>query len=346
LDNLFVWKGEDSIMRVKNNEILTTIYAILLCILISTTILVGAEQDAVDENDEVEDKYDYYGDNDDGVAYKSFTVCDDAVIMVQDVQLYCDSPGTFYYGSGKYRNSLNCTAGDKGKFLIDFYISQPDTIQSNGGSAIIDVSAMGSVGWYQQNQEVIENADLCSLSSLKSLSGSVCPSEGKYRIRSNFYWNNNKNDNNNDYSVSTFNPLLSVGFKSSQYQNTFDYGGANTQYCSGNTFVAKWTNNVKKVYANSISNFFKGFGILLFTILIMWAFIWVMIKRPASIEILTNTVATSCGTVGLKLGVVKKEPMMILKENSQEEQTQNINSDQFDFSKMRSPRSNQSFLDF
>jgi len=320
-------------MRV-NNEMVTTIYAIILCILISTTILVGAEQDAVDENDEVQDEYDYDGENDDGVTYKSFTVCDDAVITVQDVQLYCDSPGTFYYGSGKYRNSLNCTAGDKGKFLIDFYISQPDTIQSNGGSAIIDVSAMGSVGWYQQNQEVIENADLCSLSSLRSLSGSVCPSEGKYRIRSNFYWNN-KNDNNNGYSVSTFDPLLSVGFKSSQYQNTFDYGGANTQYCSGNTFVAKWTNSVKKVYANSISNFFKGFGILMFTILIMSAFIWVMMKRP-----------TSCGNIVVKLGVLKKEePMMVLKENSLEEQTHD-NSDEFDFSKMRSPRSNHSFLDF
>lgn len=307
-------------MRMYN--IVTTINAILLCILVSTTILVDAADEA------------QYNGNDDEVAaayQQSFTACDNAVITVLDVQLYCDSPGTFYYGSGRYRNSVNCTAGDKGKFLVDFYISQPDTIESNGGNAIVDISAEANAGWYQQSQEVIGNSDLCSLSSLKSLSGSKCPNEGKYRIKSNFYWNKDQDDNNN---IDTFKPLLSVGFKSSQYQNTYDYGGANTDYCSGNTFVTNWTNTVKKVYANGIVNFVKSCGILFFTILIMWAFIWFMMKKP-----------TSCGDVGVKLGVMKTDPLKVVQEDSFEEEIYD-DSDKFDFNKMRSPRADQNFLDF
>jgi len=316
-------------MMAVHYPLLSTIYVVLtLFIQVTTYKLVAAEQLA-------DDVYDYNGGNDDGVVYSSFTVCDDAVITVQDVQLHCDSPGTFYYGSGRYRDSLNCTSGDKGKFLIDFYISQPATIQSNGGSAIIDVSAVGNIGWYQQNQQIIESADLCSMSSLTSLSKSVCPSEGTYRIESNFYWESaNSNNNNNNYFVPTFYPVLSVGFKSGAYLNTYDYGGANTQYCSGNTFVSGWTNKVKKIYANGLENFLMSSGILLFTILIMWAFIWIMIKKP-----------TSCKDVGVKLGLVKKGPLVVGKEDSFEEQSCD-DSEKFDFSKMRSPRANQTFLDF
>jgi hypothetical protein len=315
---------------------LTAVAVLTACIV--PTILVAADQDAVD------DQYQYQNvgsgtyvptDNqyagDDNVDANSNgdgdTVCDDTAIEVSEVQIYCDSPGTFYYGSGKYRNSQNCTAGDKGQYIVDFYINDAATIEATGGYPVIDVSATGSIGWYQYNQKVSENVDLCSLSSLKSLSGSVCPAEGKYRIKSNFFW---EEDASYD---GVFSPTLTIGFKSSEYENTYDYGGANTPYCSGTTFFTTWKNGAKKVYANSVEVFLKTFGILAFTIAVMVSFIWLMVKKPISFK-----------DAGSKMGFRKRNKLPDLDFDDSDDSY--ANSEDFDFDKMKSGRANQSFLDF
>jgi hypothetical protein len=244
------------------------------------------------------------GDPDEGVLYNRFTVCADAVIEVQDVKIYCDSPGTFYYGSGKYRNSPSCLAGDKAKVLIDFYIAQPDVIQAAGGYVLIDVSASGQSGWYQQNPSIYSSADLCSLSTLKKRSGSGCPYEGKYRIQTSFYWE----DVQYEYMRYAFYPSVMVGFKSNAGQRSYDYGGANTDYCGGNTF-AVWTRAWRTKYANELSNFFKSFGILLATIVIIGAFVWFLVQKPTSVK-----------DAGEKLGVIKRDIFL---------------EDEFDFSKIQ-----------
>ena len=59
---------------------------------------------------------------DDAAYMNKFTVCDDTSIVVSDVSLLCDSPGTYYYGSGKYRSSATCEGGDKAKMQVDFQI--------------------------------------------------------------------------------------------------------------------------------------------------------------------------------------------------------------------------------
>mmetsp|Transcript_5421 Transcript_5421/g.15726 ORF Transcript_5421/g.15726 Transcript_5421/m.15726 type:complete len:305 (+) Transcript_5421:187-1101(+) len=297
----------------------TKAFSLALCLV--STVLVEAQNN-----------YNNYYDASN--QYNGFSVCSDTVIEVTDVQMYCDSPGTFYYGSGKYRNSENCTAGDKGKFLIDFYINDPDTIEAVG-APILDINAFGNIGWYERNQEIVQDADLCSLSSLKSLSGSVCPAEGKYRIQSNFYWDE---ESSNQYGYNpVFYPTISVGIKSSIYQNTYDYGGANTKYCSGTTFLTSWTNNVKKVYANSISNFFKSFGILIFTICVMGSFIWFMVKRrPRTFEYAVPEREDR-----------KEIALPTIEESSFGEPSYSgSDSEKFDFNKMKSPTANQSFLDF
>lgn len=303
--------------------VLTLTETLVLISCIVPTILVAADQDGGEY--QVDDNYD----NSNGNIYQGFTVCDDAAIEVQDIQLYCDSPGTFYYGSGKYRNSQNCTAGDKGKYLVDFYIKDADTIASIGGNPVIDVSANGNVGWYEYNQQVVEGEDLCSLSSLKSLTGSVCPAEGKYRISTNFYWKEDDSYNG------VFYPTLTVGFKSSIYENTYDYGGANTPYCSGTTFFTSWRNGLKKVYANSIANFFKTFGILVFTIGVMVSFIWLMVRKPTSFQ-----------DAGTKMGFRKRNSLHTQDRSSSDDDDSYANSENFDFKKLKSPRANQSFLDF
>lgn len=251
---------------------------------------------------------------DDGAVYNKFSVCSDAVIQVLDLKVYCDSPGTFYYGSGKYRNSATCKPGDKAKIQVEFYIAQPDVILSSGGYAILDISAAGNSGWYQKNVQVFENDDMCSSSNLKSLSKSTCPFQGKYRIRAHFYWPEDQYSANN-----SFDPVVTVGFKSSIKTNQYDFGGANTPYCRGSTFVT-WTNGIRTTYANAIANFMATFGILLLTIVLMGGFIWFLTRKPTSIK-----------DAGQKLGVIKKD--VFADEN-------------FDFSSMRSPRQGQNLVDF
>jgi hypothetical protein len=267
-----------------------------------------AEDAAVEEEQEADE---------DGTVYNTFTVCSDAVIEVKDVKIYCDSPGTFYYGSGKYRNSPSCVPGDKGKITVDFYIAQPDVIQQAGGYVIVDISAQGRGGWYQETQRVFENADLCSLKSLKKKSGSTCPFEGYYRIQTHFYWNQKTSNNYN--AQREFYPLVTVGFKSSIRSSAYDYGGANTMYCRGSSF-ATWTHGISTTYANAIGNFMKTFGILLITIAVMGGFVWFMIHKPTSVK-----------DAGRKMGIVKKDVFL---------------DEDFDFSKIRSPRNEQSLVDF
>ena len=214
----------------------------------------------------------YADQGDDEVYTYENEICDDAVIQVQDVSILCDSPGTYYYGSGKYRNSYSCQPGDKAKIQVDFYVADPDTIKNNGNYALVNI---GISGKYIQSYSVYENADVCSLSSLKSVNGKQCPYQGYYRIKTHFYFPN-------ENSGSEFVPSVSVGFKSSLNKNVYDYGGANTDLCVGSSF-SSWSDGVKKSYANALSNFIKTFGILLFTVFVMGAFIWFMMVKPTSI---------------------------------------------------------------
>jgi hypothetical protein len=281
----------------------------LLALLLSTTTVQGEQQEEVQgEQQEEAEAEAYYGSTE-------IEVCADSVIEVKDVSIVCDSPGTYYYGSSKYRNSVSCAPGDKAKVQIDFYIADPDTIQSAGGYSIVDVNI--DAGWYTQKKVVYENADLCSLSSMKSSSQSTCPFQGYYSIKTQFYW-----DDQSQNSGYSFVPTVTVGFKSSVNQGSYDYGGANTNLCRGNTFVT-WSDNVAKSYANAVSNFIKTFGILLFTIAVMGAFIWFLAKRP-----------TSFADAKAKLGVSKKKNALL--------------EDEFDFDKMRTTgnATNVDILDF
>lgn len=209
------------------------------------------------------------------VSVNQVEICSDSIIQIEDVSILCDSPGAYYYGSGKYRNSASCKPGDKGKIVVDFYIADAETIDYAGGYALASIEVDGS---YAQIKTVYDDADLCSLASLKSLSGNGCPGEGYYQIQHQFYWDKAKNS----YNASSFVPTITVGFRSSANQYSFDYGGANTDLCRGSTFVT-WSKRVKKTYANALSNFIKTFGILLSTVAMMGAFIWILVNKPKNL---------------------------------------------------------------
>lgn len=202
-------------------------------------------------------------------------VCSDAVIQVQDIVVYCDSPGTFYYGSGKYRNSQTCQPGDKARVEIDFYIADQDMIKQAGNYALVDVYADGA--YYTDSVTVYDNADLCSLSSLKKKSGNQCPYNGYYQIKTHFYWGSSDNVNE------VFQPTIHIGFKSNIKKQVYDFGGANTNLCRGSTFLT-WSDGIRVSYANAIGNFMKTFGIILSTILFLAVLAWFLSRRPKTFK--------------------------------------------------------------
>lgn len=245
----------------------------------------AAQENAAYEGD---DRYqwvtgdDTYSNSTGDATYLSqIQVCSDAVIQVQDIVTYCDSPGTFYYGSGKYRNNKYCQPGDKARVEISFYIAYADLIQQSGNYALVDVFAeadsSNNDGYsYSETVSIYDNADLCSLSTLKRTSRSQCPYNGYYKIKTHFYWQGSSNG-------VMFTPTITVGFKSNLKKNIYDYGGANTDLCRGSSFLT-WSNGVRVSYANALGNFMKSFGILLVTTMLMGTLAWFLSKRPKSLR--------------------------------------------------------------
>lgn len=114
----------------------------------------------------------YDGSSDDGSYYNKFSVCSDSSIVVSDIVLVCDSPGAYYYGSNKYRNSASCQAGDKAKLTVKFQVAE--TLESSAYIHLM-VKGYGSV----ESKQIYAGEELCSVSGLSSSDGATCPSQGE-----------------------------------------------------------------------------------------------------------------------------------------------------------------------
>lgn len=203
--------------------------------------------------------------NADDSYFNQFYVCEDSSVLVQDISILCDSPGAYYYGSGKYRNSALCQAGDKAKLLVAFEIGQ--TLPYDDAYLTIFVQAYGSVA-----TEYLYTADsFCSVAH--TTNGAECPSAGTYELTHNFYWGSK--DDSYDYN---FTPKVIIGISSRSGSNQFDLGGANTQQCNGGYF-ANWTRGVKRSAANTLTSFFITFGILTFSLLAVTLATWFIVRQ-------------------------------------------------------------------
>jgi len=221
---------------------------------LSLALLIGAD-DSVDDS---------------GHYYNKFSVCDDSSIVVEDIQVLCDSPGTYYYGSGRYRNSASCQAGDKAKLSIMFYINQDLEELYSNVYMDLSVSGYGTVA----GKDLYQKADICEIDSLKSSSSDVsCPGKGYYQLYYIFHWGSQADD----YEYS-FIPKVTIGFTSNPSKGVYDLGGANTNYCSGDTFIG-WTKGVRKSAANTIKTFFATFGILLCAVLAVFCSGWLIMRQ-------------------------------------------------------------------
>lgn len=200
----------------------------------------------------------------DGEYYNKFSVCDDTSVLVSDISILCDSPGTYYYGSGKYRNSASCQAGDKAKMKVSVDILED--LQSDAYLTLY-VQAYGSV------EAIMLHAQESLCSVLQSSNGAVCPSAGNYTIKETFYWGSQSDD----YEY-TFTPKVVVGVSSTLNSKVYDMGGANTNMCSGGV-VSDWTTGIRKSMANSIKSFFATFGILTAGILAIGLVGWFILRQ-------------------------------------------------------------------
>jgi flagellin-like hook-associated protein FlgL len=79
---------------------------------------------------------------------------------------------------------------------------------------------------------------------------------GYYVLAKSFYWGENS-----DSYEEAFQPKVVIGFASDSSRSNFDLGGANTNQCSGDTFM-NWTTGVTKSATNTLRTFFATFGIL------------------------------------------------------------------------------------
>jgi len=229
-------------------------FRLLLWIAALAFAVVVRAEDSVDEN---------------GYYHNKFSVCDNSYVVVEEITLLCDSPGTYYYGSNKYRNSASCQGGDKAKLEVLFKIQEDLTDVYENVYLDVSVSGYGSV----QGMELYTAQSLCSTDSVKGMYGEKCPSRGYYKLYYVFHYG----DQSDSYSYA-FVPKVTVGFYSNPNKNQYDLGGANTNACSGGTFT-NWTKGVRKSAANTIKTFLATFGILLCAVLAVFVAGWLIMRQ-------------------------------------------------------------------
>jgi hypothetical protein len=140
-------------------------WALVVVAFFSSPALVScADDDYGNKNEHIDDGDQYYA---------KFSVCADSSIVVEEIQIVCDSPGAYYYGSGKYRNSATCQAGDKAKLTVTLSIADdlPDDVVPY---LFLSVQGYGTVA----DQVIHQGDDLCSVSGLSSSDGAACPAPG------------------------------------------------------------------------------------------------------------------------------------------------------------------------
>jgi hypothetical protein len=188
----------------------------------------------------------------DSSYYNKFTVCANSKVVVTEMSIVCDSPGAYYYGGSKYRNSATCQAGDKARVEIVLQITQ-DLSSDYLPYLVVDVYGYGSVATHR----LFNAVKFCN--SVTAMSGKACPYAGYYKISEVFYWGG-KSDTY-DYS---FTPKISVGVATAQglKYGKYDLGGANTQKCSSGSTFTNWTTGVSKANANAFVTFLVTFGLL------------------------------------------------------------------------------------
>jgi hypothetical protein len=267
----------------------------MFSILVALLLLSGSFNANTYSNFVAAEDFSYYNTDDDGADseeyYNKFTVCANSIILVEEMSIVCDSPGAYYYGSNKYRNSVKCQAGDKARLQIILEITQDLTSgsyygedgqqqqQANNGNddaGVIPYIYLTAQGHGTIASEYLyDGTALCSLSTLKALDGQTCPEAGSYQLSEVFYWGassqSDSSSSNYDY---TFRPHVTVGMSSNVASSAYDLGGANTARCSSGGTYTNWTSGITNTLSSTLSPFFITIGIIAAGVCVIFAIGW------------------------------------------------------------------------
>lgn len=211
------------------------------------------------------------GDDDAAADYyqKYFEACADSIIDVEDVSLLCDSPGAYYYGNGKYRNSHTCMLGDKGHVSIYFYVGE----DLQGQEPYVSLKVRDDSNSEVEDMVIYDNEMLCSISGLTAQGGQSCPEEGYYYISGTTYLGEK------DGSGESFDAVATVGFRTDPSVGYFDLGGANTDFCEGGSYGKYSYGRMRKQVASAIASFLVTWGTLLFGVVSVVGIAYFLIQR-------------------------------------------------------------------
>jgi hypothetical protein len=198
--------------------------------------------------------------------YPGLETCDDLIIQVTSIQTFCDSPQTFYYGSGVHRNSITCNVGDKATTSVTF-----DVTESLANTNIYVV--LSTYAGYGN--------DILVSSSPKNLAkyvGYSCDQVGSYSFTytTTLGSSYSSSSSNNNYYYGNFYPYTQIAF-SSATNGDYNLGAANIP-CNKWEDDHEWT-MITAQSSFTAHDFVVEYGILLGTFAMILLFVLVFTRR-------------------------------------------------------------------
>mmetsp|Transcript_4328 Transcript_4328/g.7487 ORF Transcript_4328/g.7487 Transcript_4328/m.7487 type:complete len:248 (-) Transcript_4328:214-957(-) len=205
-----------------------------------------------------EDADDAY--NDDGGS-GALEICKKSVVVVDSLEVLCDSPYTYYYGNGAHRNSIYCDYGDK--VTISFSLDVTEDLEDTAIYMLMSAYTPNDMELY-----LGEPVDVCS-----AYLGEECNYEGIYNFTTKVQFAYL------DDGEAQFVPTIEFSF-SDQPDSGYNLGGANIECDYGNGFI-DWASDRTNTTLLHIKTqtFMSSYGILIGTILVLAMFVALLVKQ-------------------------------------------------------------------
>jgi hypothetical protein len=211
--------------------------------------------------------YDNYNNNDGGNYYaQELDVCENSVVEVTSVTVTCNSPYSFYYGSGAHRNSQVCSYGDKATMDVTFDV----TGDLDSGDDIYVTMA------------IVQDGDILASTGSESLCdsyvGDWCTTTGSYSFTKKIKLATG--DSNN---ATNFVPSIHMAF-STTANGGYNLGALNIDECDyseDNPSYVNWK-NVESTQMTTWERFLNSYTLLIGTCILIVGFagsIWISSYR-------------------------------------------------------------------
>lgn len=193
----------------------------------------------------------------DYVNYTPLEICEDLIVQVTSIQTVCDSPQTFYYGSGVNRNSMTCNYGDKATTTVYFDVTE-DLYNTN---IYVVMSVYAGYG-----NEVLTAT---SPKNLKKYVGYSCNVAGSYSYTYSTTLSSS--------GSGSFVPYIQIAF-SSETNGDYNLGAANIPCRWDDQEFGEWTEITAKSSQFTSRDFAIEYGILIGTVAFCLSFVAIFAK--------------------------------------------------------------------